>query len=215
MSRYKSRHTGATIDDAVDRATMYGLGATPKKITDWNDAKFSGWYYSDTGALNSPDSNMLFFGIVYNANNPDVFVQEVWHFPNVDRVFHWQRFYYPGTGNGTPWEWIDPPMYLGVEYRTTERYNGKPVYKVALETKSLLIPGTSSVAGTWDYSCTVINTQIGVIRPDGSCSTSPNFEDSTIYLRHWARAGGELAIKTFEGLPTGTTVKAVISYIRN
>lgn len=28
----------------------------------------------------------------------------------------------------TPWEWINPPMALGVEYRTTERYMGKPVY---------------------------------------------------------------------------------------
>ncbi len=27
-----------------------------------------------------------------------------------------------------PWEWINPPMDLGTEYRTTERYLGKPVY---------------------------------------------------------------------------------------
>lgn len=27
-----------------------------------------------------------------------------------------------------PWEWVNPPMLLGVEYRTTERYNGKAVY---------------------------------------------------------------------------------------
>lgn len=27
-----------------------------------------------------------------------------------------------------PWEWVNPPMQLGVEYRTTERYLGKPVY---------------------------------------------------------------------------------------
>lgn len=27
-----------------------------------------------------------------------------------------------------PWEWVNPPMALGVEYRTTERYMGKPVY---------------------------------------------------------------------------------------
>lgn len=26
------------------------------------------------------------------------------------------------------WEWVNPPMQLGVEYRTTERYFGKPVY---------------------------------------------------------------------------------------
>ena len=27
-----------------------------------------------------------------------------------------------------PWEWVNPPMNVGVEYRTTERYLGKPVY---------------------------------------------------------------------------------------
>ena len=26
------------------------------------------------------------------------------------------------------WEWVNPPMKAGVEYRTTERYNGKPIY---------------------------------------------------------------------------------------
>ena len=26
------------------------------------------------------------------------------------------------------WEWVNPPMAAGVEYRTTERYHGKPVY---------------------------------------------------------------------------------------
>ena len=31
-------------------------------------------------------------------------------------------------GNWKPMEWINPPMVLGVEYRTTERYQGKPVY---------------------------------------------------------------------------------------
>lgn len=38
---------------------------------------------------------------------------------------------YPGCYyvlNGSTVEWINPPMQLGVEYRTTERYLGKPVY---------------------------------------------------------------------------------------
>ena len=30
--------------------------------------------------------------------------------------------------NGSTVEWVNPPMYIGVEYRTTERYDGKPVY---------------------------------------------------------------------------------------
>ena len=29
-----------------------------------------------------------------------------------------------------PWEYVNPPMYMGVEYRTTERYSGSAVYKM-------------------------------------------------------------------------------------
>lgn len=33
-----------------------------------------------------------------------------------------------GDGAWGEWEWFNPPMLLGVEYKTTERYLGKPVY---------------------------------------------------------------------------------------
>lgn len=36
-----------------------------------------------------------------------------------------------GAGTWRPWEWVNPPMLLGYEYRTTERYLGKPVYAKA------------------------------------------------------------------------------------
>lgn len=32
------------------------------------------------------------------------------------------------AGEWQPWEWVNPPMTLGVEFRTMERYLGKPVY---------------------------------------------------------------------------------------
>ncbi len=31
-------------------------------------------------------------------------------------------------GSWQPWEWVNPPLVAGVEYRTTELFNGKPVY---------------------------------------------------------------------------------------
>lgn len=37
-----------------------------------------------------------------------------------------ERTYFSGTW--TPWDCRNPPMVLGVEYRTTERWNGKAVY---------------------------------------------------------------------------------------
>lgn len=39
----------------------------------------------------------------------------------------WQKSWYGGTWK--PIEWVNPPMALGVEYRTTERHNGKVKYK--------------------------------------------------------------------------------------
>lgn len=44
--------------------------------------------------------------------------------------------YYRTVGGET--EWINPPMVSGVEYRTTERYNGMPVYARLMVGESLL-----------------------------------------------------------------------------
>lgn len=43
-------------------------------------------------------------------------------------------------------EWINPPMVLATEYRTTERYNGKPVYTKAISFGSLPNASVSAVA---------------------------------------------------------------------
>ena len=39
---------------------------------------------------------------------------------------------YAVDGVWTPWEYVNPPMQLGVEYRTVEQYNSKPVYAKAI-----------------------------------------------------------------------------------
>lgn len=38
---------------------------------------------------------------------------------------------YKEKGVWSPFEWVNPPMKLGVEYRTTERWGQKPVYCIA------------------------------------------------------------------------------------
>lgn len=45
------------------------------------------------------------------------------------------------NNNFSPWEWVNPPMKLGVEYRTTERYLGKPVYKRTENIGAMPAPG--------------------------------------------------------------------------
>lgn len=55
-----------------------------------------------------------------------------------------------GDGAWSPVEFVNPPLALGVEYRTTERYLGKPVYTKVIE-------GSFSGAGTTTISHGIAN----------------------------------------------------------
>ena len=41
------------------------------------------------------------------------------------------------SGDWQPWEWVNPDFRAGAEYRTTERFNGKPVYVKTIDIGSL------------------------------------------------------------------------------
>lgn len=41
------------------------------------------------------------------------------------------------AGEGYPWEWVNPPMTIGVEYRTVERYDNEPVFITLLSDGSV------------------------------------------------------------------------------
>ena len=59
-----------------------------------------------------------------------------------------QKYKYNGVWQ--PLEWLKPPLVHGVEYRTTERYNGKPVY-----VKSIRYPGVLPASG---FGQTILDT---------------------------------------------------------
>lgn len=111
----------------------FGIGETPKYIADANDAVKNGRYAIDSSTLNLPEPRVPFLNYsyidVYTGARPDVYIKQTitspyqsWHQCEVTRCFYSPR------GGWQPWEWINPPMLLGTEYRTTERYLGKPVY---------------------------------------------------------------------------------------
>ena len=107
----------------------YGLGTGAVPIDDYNNAVNNGWY---RGGANYPSK-------ISYANYGMVRVDSVGQ-------IKFQTFYAGETGNAmispfmairksgdygatwSEWEYVNPPMLLGVEYRTTERYLGKPVY---------------------------------------------------------------------------------------
>lgn len=111
----------------------YGIGETPKYIADANDAVKNGRYAVDKSTLNLPGpiGDLWHYTCldVYTGNRPDVYIKQTmtspyqsWHQCEVTRCF------YDSRGGWQPWEWVNPPMLLDTEYRTTERYLGKPVY---------------------------------------------------------------------------------------
>ena len=83
-------------------------------------------------------------GIPYNANHWMAVIYKL-HANNYGIVE--MESYGTGTGykvraiviNGVlgDWEWENPPMALGIEYRTTERYLGNPVYTKLIDYGSM------------------------------------------------------------------------------
>ena len=226
-------HTAQQIDDAIARALPgggidtllagkapagYGLGTTPKKITDWNAANVCGWYNCDSDASNSPDSNFGWFGLTYTTGNPEIFVQDVFAIANIDKYYHCRRMYYPGTGNGTPWEWVDPLLHEGVEYRTTERFRGSPVYTKTINLSTWPGDGVITSLGSDNvrmFTEAFLTTRMGVVN-QGKSSFGLNFEvaPSANYL------GGSSSdmtgvVKTYGTDAWGGTKILIVKYIKS
>ena len=91
-----------------------------------------------------------------------------------------QRSKKDALSDWTPWEYINPPMRLGIEYRTTERYLGKPVYCKAINAGKmptannvkLVAHGSSNIAqcikciANWGGTATFPYRFTGVITAD-------------------------------------------------
>ena len=106
----------------------WGLGSTvAPKVTDLNTVFSNGWYRtSDGDAVNFPtasDGQNYKYGWLFVTTG---FYTRQDYYTNTIAPMHFIRYYV--DGNWSTWDIENPPMILGVEYRTTERYLGKPVY---------------------------------------------------------------------------------------
>lgn len=106
----------------------YGLGASCVALATWEDATKNG-FYTSTGGLPSGFVGDTFQGIAVDCNK--FVILNIWQTGNgLDNV-HLFRKYSNVSKTWGEWEFVNPPMLEGVEYRTTERYNGHPVYTMA------------------------------------------------------------------------------------
>lgn len=109
----------------------YGLGEkNGKYITDTNDATEGGWYRWGTDIQNAPFSYgaMRVDPRLTGSSNGLVSIMQTAYSDNYPGCVA-QRKIVDSNFETAEWEWANPPMVSGTEYRTTERYKQKAVYK--------------------------------------------------------------------------------------
>ena len=133
--------TAQTLTDAQKQQARANIAAAPdgfglgkgiahEVVPDCNDVKLSGLYIMSSNTTNYPTliPNGQYSLLRVSARTADAILQEVFCV-GIDGQSDFSAVRsYGSTGVWSPWEYVNPPMKLGVEYRTTERYLGKPVY---------------------------------------------------------------------------------------
>ena len=116
----------------------FGLGEQSNELTsddDLNAIQAHGWYrWGSSAPQNAPnmspgngDSGYI-FARVANYDSQNV-LQEYW---SLNQGAQNKAHRICRNGVWGPLEWINPPMQLGVEYRTIERYQQVPIYTKAV-----------------------------------------------------------------------------------
>lgn len=107
-----------------------GEATAHEVIPDCDDAKLSGLYIMSSKTANFPTliPNGQYSLLRVSARTSDEILQEVFCCGISGQYDFSAVRSYGNTDSWSPWEYINPPMQLGVEYRTTERFMGSPVY---------------------------------------------------------------------------------------
>lgn len=119
--------TGDTVN-SLSRSGLYWFSDAEKPLyTDGNNSGTSGLLLHLQGSfINTLSARQIFF--------PNYPVNGVGHNCRIEREKTTDEEW-------LPWEFVNPPLVLGVEYRTTERYLGKPVYKRTENIGAMPAPG--------------------------------------------------------------------------
>lgn len=160
---YTHRFSGEEIDNAVDRVKAtpgsgaitagdigaapsgFGLGTDNPPILNTIDSvdafTNSGWAtvrLTDGNFVANISANGTLFcsaGFAYKLQS------FVFWYAFYGGYVEFRRIWYENTWK--EWEWVKPPLFWGQEYKTTERYNGKPVYtKLCGPAHAICVPAT-------------------------------------------------------------------------
>lgn len=122
----------------------YGLGKTTydnkNKITTLAEADaltHNGWYHF-VGDANQNLGGFSYSAIHVVTSRYDVFQTLYAYHSEYGGLCVERRAYNHQENAWSEWEWVNPPMIMGVEYRTTERFRGKVVYTQRIDCGELV-----------------------------------------------------------------------------
>lgn len=178
----------------------YGLGGiVSKSVSSLDNTTETGWYDAPYPSEIGFEGNGL---LLVQALDATWIIQEFYPLTDSRTYLRRQRF---NSGWG-PWEWSSPPMIAGVEYRTTERHLGKPVYVKLVDCGAMPNSGQKNVviSAASGAIARVIRatgvTSSGAVLPGASSSTnnriyaeptfisittSSNMSSSTAHVTVW------------------------------
>ncbi len=123
---YKNADVGAVWTE-WKRVAGYGLGESTFSqdvLEDANTARLNGWYKINKDTINGIGAS----GVLIVDGYSSLYVTQT----AISASGHVRKRTCIDDVWGE-WEWENPPMAAGVEYRTTERYNGREVYTMLVD----------------------------------------------------------------------------------
>ena len=162
----------------------YGLGDQANAATDVNACKKSGWYSFGSNANGTP---FQYGGILIAFDRYETdYVQVAFNVINEEWGGAGAILRRIGTTSGWgEWEYYNPTMEVGKEYRTIERFLGKPVYAKLVSCGGLPATGSKPVthnsAGVVDWIVSAQGQAMGGITfPSRNVSITTNQTDIVI-----------------------------------
>lgn len=140
----------------------YGLGEAELISMAYIDSiTYPGWYYSNESAtLGGYTSNRWWMQVLAYGSGTTFATQRIITFNN---GVGYELIRHKINGTWGEWEWENPPMDVDTEYRTTERYHGKPVYAKCIS--------------------------VGVLPSNAETTTSHGISNSKNFVAVWGHSG--------------------------
>lgn len=156
-----------TASDVGAAPAGFGLGETQgRTIVDLNTITTIGFYQTvGDSTKNAPDRYMEYSALLVQRRANHVY-QTLYCADGYQSTEMAMRYSADAGATWGEWEWVNPPMEVGVDYRTTERWMGKPVYTRLIDFEAL--PNNSEKSATFymDYKYTIVSID-GVVRGEG------------------------------------------------